>query len=135
MPELVLVSDPEHQMAAGAGDAGRCPDAHPRKQQLDLGAERLERGLQQEVLLEAIPAAVFGHELSLEVLGRQRHRDAPARIEVLERDGGGVRPMDPRRCWLAAQADAGQVGVEIAHAPESTSLRPPAGALCRRPFL
>jgi hypothetical protein len=70
------------------------PLPNARKKDLDLGAERLERRLQQQVLLEAIAAASPADELALDILERKRDGHPPVRIEILERDGRDMRTMD-----------------------------------------
>ena len=73
----------------------KCRPADPDagQEHLDLGSERLERGLQQQVVLEAVPTAAPVHELALDVLELQGHGDTATRVEVLERDRGDVRTV------------------------------------------
>ena len=97
-------------------------DPYSGEEHLDLRAERLERRLQQQVLLEAISAAAVGHELLLEVLGLERDRDATPRVEVLERDRGDMRAVKLGQIRAPAQPDAGEIRVEVEHPP--TVLRP-----------
>jgi hypothetical protein len=68
-------------------------------------------------VLEAIPAPPAGHELALEIGLVQRDREAAVRVEVLERDPRGVRPVDrrPGRLVRRVQADPAEIGVEVKH--------------------
>ena len=81
-------------MPGGARLRGRTADANAREHRLDLQAEVLERRGEQQVVLEAVPAAPLGDHLALEVLLLERDRDAPVRVEILERDRRGVGPVD-----------------------------------------
>jgi hypothetical protein len=58
----------------------RRADPHPGEQQLYFGTELLERGCQQQVLLEALAATPVVDELSLESLVLQLDWNAPVRI-------------------------------------------------------
>ena len=69
-----------------ARDATLRADAHTCNEQVDLGAESLEAGLQQQVLLEAVASPMLGDELPLQIVNSERYRDTAVRIEVLERD-------------------------------------------------
>jgi hypothetical protein len=103
-------------VTAGPHHARLRAQAHACQEHVHLRAERLEGCLQQQVLLEAIAAAAFGHELALEVLHLQRHRQALVRVEVLEGDRGQVRPVQLRDARAPVQADPLQVGVQVEHA-------------------
>src|SRR6202035_1969267 len=115
MPAHAFAANAQDEVAAGTRNAGS-PHAHAGEQQVDLGAERLERGLQQQVLLEAVATATFLDDLALEVLQCERHRQAALRVEGLERDGGRVRAVHRRQARAPAETDSLEVGVEVEHA-------------------
>lgn len=69
-------------------------DAHAREHRFDLRAERLERRLEQQVLLEAVAAAAGVDELARERVWLQRHGDPDQRIEVLEEDPRHMRAVE-----------------------------------------
>ena len=73
-------------MTARADRTVRRAPPNSREHELDLGAQRLERGLEQEVVLKAVAATAFGHQLALERLLVEFDRHAAMRIEVLEWD-------------------------------------------------
>ena len=66
---LAVALDSEYEVGPRPRAAGPRADPHAREEHLDLRAQRLERRLQQQVLLEAVAAAAVRHELALEVLG------------------------------------------------------------------
>src|SRR2546421_6608201 len=115
MPACAFGVDTQHQMAARPHRAGRRAGAHAREQQIDLRAERLERSLQQQVLLEAVATPALGDELSLEVLELERDGQATLRIEVLKRDRRVVGPVYLRKGRAGAQAERREVCVEVDH--------------------
>jgi hypothetical protein len=103
-------------VTAGPHHARLRAQAHACQEHVHLRAERLEGCLQQQVLLEAVAAAAFPHELALEVLHLQRHPQALVRVEILEGDRGQVRPVHLRDARAPIQADPLQVGVQVEHA-------------------
>src|SRR5205085_9926872 len=67
-------------------------------------------------------------------LGRERHRHAAVRIEVLERDRGGVRAVNLVEGWPAIQADPLKIGIEVEHRPAQyagRTIRRSGGAVTR----
>ncbi len=102
-------------MGARARDARLCADAHTRQEEVDLGAESLEAGLQQQVLLEAVASPAPGDELPLQIVNRDGYRDPAVRIEVLERDRGDVGQVNLGDAGTAAQADPREIRIEIEH--------------------
>src|SRR5262249_18563130 len=103
----------------GPRHAGLSSESNAREEQVDLRAQRLERGLHQQVLLEAVAASALGHELSLEVLGHERHRHAALRIEVLERDRRAVASVQLREARTPTQPDPPEGCVEVEHRDDS----------------
>jgi len=125
-PIRALRANAQHEVLARANDARSDPQPDPGQERLDLRAARLGRGLQQEVLLEAVPAAARPDELALDVLDRQRGRNPPLRVEVLEGNRGGVRAVDLGQAGAPGEADPLEIGVEIEHGRNSS--RDPHGA-------
>src|SRR5438270_757624 len=103
--------------------SGRAGDPYAGEHQLNLEPESSQRVREQQVLLKAVAAPPVVDELSLEILDRQRDRDASMRVEVLERDRGRVGPVDLGEAGTAAQADPLEVRVEVEHRhePEGSS--------------
>jgi hypothetical protein len=90
-------------------------DPHPSQHEVD-GTEPhfFERGLEQHVVLEAIPAAPAGDHLVGEAVQVEHNGTPGARIEVLEHDRRGVGPVDGGQAgWFVAEADAVEVGGEV----------------------
>ena len=86
---------------AGAGGRGvrsvTGADPDPREHGGDLGRpQRLERGEQQHVLLEAVGPRATSDELVLERCWVERHRPTRKRLEVLERDRGRMAAVTLR---------------------------------------
>src|SRR6266436_8166608 len=102
-------------MCSRARYATLCADAHTCKEEVDLGAESLEAGLQQQVLLEAVASPAPGNELPLQIVNRDGYRDPAVRIEVLERDRGNVGQVNLRDARTAVQADPREIRIEIEH--------------------
>ena len=65
---------------------GIAPTRTRAREQVDLRAESLEAGLQQQVLLEAVASPMLGDKLPLQIVNSEGYRDTAVRIEVLERD-------------------------------------------------
>jgi len=83
--------DEQEHVGSGADLGGAGPNAsrqgnHPEP-------ERLERGPEQSVLLEAIAAATSDDELRLERLQVEPDRLPQQDVQVLEGEGGEVRPV------------------------------------------
>ena len=113
VPVRAVGADSQDEMRSRPRSRPAGADADAREEQVDLRAERLERRLQEQVLLEAVAAAALGDELALEVLGGERHRDPAVGIEVLERDRGDCarctsatlgRPRRPIRARYASRS-------------------------------
>src|SRR6185312_2441206 len=81
-------------------------------------AERLQYGGEKQVVLVAIAAAALVHELALQGIEVERQRPVEQRVEVLERDAGGVALVDEaqrveRGCAGSTVADASEIGVQV----------------------
>ncbi len=90
---MVAVLHAEHEVAARPHGTRRGADADAREVQVDLRSELLERGPQQQVVLEAITATPVVDRLPGDVVERQRDGDPAVRIEVLERDRDDMRAV------------------------------------------
>ena len=102
----------------GADHAGRRARAHPSGERRHREPEREEGGLKQRVLLEAVAAAKVRDELSLQRGEVEADRSAEEDVEVLERDGRGVRlgqrGQDGRsRLSRSRIADPREIRVEV----------------------
>ena len=99
---------------------------------VDAEAQRLERGLEERVLLEAVAPAPGADELRLEGGEVEVDRAAEQDVEVLERDRRAVRAVErdeplEARGERAPLADPREVGVEIQvarHGPQDTMPAP-----------
>ena len=89
----------------------------PREHRLDVKAQVLKRGGEQQIVLKAVSTTLPRDHLALEVSLLERDRDALVGIEILERDRGGVRAVDrlPGRRIGPPETDPLQVGVEVEH--------------------
>jgi hypothetical protein len=101
--------------------SARAARGYSREHRLDLKAHVLERGGQEQVVLEAVPAPSAGHELVLQIGLLQGDRDAAVGVEVLERNPRRVRAVNclPGRFVRRVQADPAEVSVEVEHQNES----------------
>ena len=109
------------QHVRACADPGRA-DADAGGERRHAVAERLERSLEQGVLLEAVAAAAPGHELLLQRAELETDRPAEQDVEVLERDRRDVRLVQSgerllRRTGRARQVrrtpDPAEVRVEV----------------------
>ncbi len=122
--ELALLApDGQHHVRARAsGPHGAL--AYTRLARFNREPDRQERRREQAVLFEAIPAAAPADHLRLQCLRRQPHFAAHLDLQVLERDGVHVRPvqrlersevgLDRREVRLdgARATDAGEIVAE-----------------------
>ena len=79
----------------------------------DARAERVERGLEQQVVLEAIAAAPVAHEFPLQRRLIEPNGPAQERVEILERDRQRVPKVE-----RAQRLQRGRARTVVADAPE-----------------
>jgi hypothetical protein len=83
---------------------------------------RGQRVEEQSVLFEAIAAALGHHQLGEDACAVDRDGTAEPDIDILERNGLAMRPLQPRQPFgidshARGQSDTGEIGIEIEHAP------------------
>jgi len=78
---------------------GRRIPAHAPTEPRDRKADRLQRGLEQRILLETISTAVAIDQLCLQGRKIKPDRTAQQRVDAFKRDGGEVRGLKGRQCF------------------------------------
>src|ERR1700759_787657 len=109
---------------------GRKPPAYAAGEPGDREADRLQRALEQLVLLEAIAAATAIDELLLHRLQIDMHRTPQQRIERVERDRIDLRGLQRRqgleiRGRRPAVTDARQIVLQPKFVPHRNALPAP----------
>jgi len=106
---------------SGVSASGGVP-AHAGGQPLYLETQGRERPGEQAVVLEAVAPAATVDQLGVHRLGRNVDSALQEHVDRLERDRGGMQAMQGaqrRQAGVARAvvADAGEIGVEVGHAP------------------